>query len=1088
MRNKCVMGSMLIAWILWGVLAFAQSAGTITGTVSDSTGAVIPGASVTVRNVETGFTRALTTDERGRFAAPQLPVGNYEVTTSSAGFQSSVRRGITLTVGAEAVVNFSMSLGAVAESIEVTGEAPMLETTTSTVSGLVDTRQMREIPLNARSFIELVPLTAGTAFVDNAQAGSSATFGFGKKLTISGGRTTMNTFLLDGADMTDSSGSSGSAASTLAGVETVREFRVITNAYDAEYGKHAGGVITAVTKSGTNELHGSVFEFFRNDNLDAPSFFDNALKGGVKQEFKRNQYGFSAGGPVIRDKTFFFASYEGLRQSKGVVNNYNVPGIKMRTQYIAQGACAAGCSPDNPDPSRRVDPKILPYLNGYPLPNQPDRPEGSAQFSRGENHTVNQNYWSGRADHRFSDSDFIFGRFTYDQTVRLEPEFTTYLDTQTPNRYITAEETHVFSPQLLGKSHLSFSRTPNVAVDYVRDDFKYPNDFWSFDGGDVPGRVSVSGLTAWGGSTMVPKKHIQNLWQGKQDFYWTKGSHSLKFGGLIQRIQFNSRGDFHSGGTITFPDLSAFLLGQATSASFVKPGSDNIRGWRQTVLGLYLHDDFSVRPGLTLNIGIRYEPVSSPNEVNGKMANIRDFSEPHISQVSQTTTDVGAPYFQNPSLLAFQPRFGFAWSPFGSQKTSLRGGFGVFDDHILPNGYITSGIRGAPFYSYVDMFSRDIPAGIDFPRAYFTQVSNPQVTLPGVKPEFRIFQWNPDRSYLMKWSLDIERELMANMTVGLGYSGSRGVHLLSIDQATNYTPFTFRASDGRRLWLIDQPMRNANFNRMHRQTTDRDSKYHGLRLSFNKRFSQGLQFQTSYTWSKSMDNSSANGSASYASGNSSGDFGAGSRWYGISSFNVPHSFFSNFVYDLPGSSLTGAAGYILGGWSMSGVLRMNSGTPLDIGAANRRNGSKQLQYTGGANVDLIPGGDNNPSDPQNRDHYFDTAQFQEVEFCFNTAARPNNCNGPSYIVQGNVGRNTAAGPGLINMDFTLTRSFALSKLYEGMKADFRFELYNLFNRPNFGVPSTSVFTATGERSSTFGQINSLRGDGRQIQLGLKFLF
>ncbi|MBI4442117.1 MAG: TonB-dependent receptor [Acidobacteria bacterium] len=1081
MRNKCVMGSMLLTWMLLGVLAFAQSAGTIAGTVSDSTGAVIPGASVTARNVETGLTRMLTTNERGRYTAPQIPVGTYEVTATAAGFQTSVRRGITLTVGAEAVVNFSMSLGAVAETIEVTGEAPMVETTNATVSGLVDSRQMREIPLNARSFIELVPLTAGAAFVDNGDTGGNATNGFGRKLTISGGRMTMNTFLLDGADMTDSSATSGSAATSIAGMETVREFRVIANAYDAEYGKHAGGVITAVTKSGTNEIHGSVFEFFRNDNLDAPSFFDNALSGGEKQEFKRNQFGFSAGGPVMRDKTFFFASYEGLRQTKGTVETYNVPGIRMRTQFIAQGACAAGCTPD---------PKILPYLNAFPLPNLPDRPEGSAQLSRGETPTVDTNYWTGRVDHRFSDSDFIFGRFTYDQADRVDPGFTIDSNLGTPNRFAAIEETHVFSPQLLSKSHLSYSRTPNLSNDTVRDDFKYPGDFWSFDGSDVPGRVNVGGLSAWGGGSTTPKRHVHNLFQGKQDFYWTVGRHALKFGGHVQRIRFNERSDFHSGGSLVFSDLSTFLLGQVNNASFVKPGSDNIRGWRQTVLGLYLHDDFSVRPGLTLNLGVRYEPVSVPHEVNGKVANIRDYSEPHISQVSPSTTDVGAPYFLNPSLLSFQPRFGFAWSPFGNQKTSVRGGFGIFDDQVLPNHYITSGIRGAPFYSYVDLFRRDFPAtGIDFPRAFFTQVSNPNVVLPGVRPEFRIVQWNPNRAYVMKWSLDIEREIVANMTVGIGYSGAKAVHIWRGNQATNYTPSTIRPSDGRLLLLIDQPMRNANFNRMYRQQSDGTSKYHAVRLSFNKRFSHGLQFQTSYTFSKSLDDSSSHaGGGELSGGNSTGDAYAGMKWYGVSSFNVPHSFFTNFVYDLPGSSLTGAAGHILGGWSMSGILRMSSGIPMDIGATSRRNGSNTLQFVGGPSIDLKPGGDNNPSDPQNRDHYFDPSQFVEREFCFNTTARPNNCNGPSYIVHGNIGRSTAQGPGLINMDFTLTRSFALSRLYEGMTIDFRFEFYNLFNRPNFGLPSNNVFTNTGALSSTFGQINSLRGDGRQIQLGLKFLF
>lgn len=321
-------------YAILGLFLFSEAAlsqlttGTILGTVKDQTDAVLPGATVAVTNIDTGVKRSATTGTRGEYRIPALGVGTYRVQASVTGFQTSVRSGIALSVGREAVVDFSLKLGDVAEQVTVTSEAPVIETTTATVSGLVDPKQMRDIPLNARSFLELVPLQAGAVF---AEAGSSsATKGFGRKLSIVGTRYASNLFLLDGADINDAAGVAGSAAKTMAGVETVREFRVVTNAYDAEYGRHTGGVISAITKSGTNDFHGSVFEFLRNDNLDARNFFDRAHP----PEFKRNQFGTAVGGPIIKDRTFFFGSFEGLREGLGLTKTFNVPGIAMRSGVL----------------------------------------------------------------------------------------------------------------------------------------------------------------------------------------------------------------------------------------------------------------------------------------------------------------------------------------------------------------------------------------------------------------------------------------------------------------------------------------------------------------------------------------------------------------------------------------------------------------------------------------------------------------------------------------------------------------------------------------------------------------------------------
>jgi hypothetical protein len=358
-RPRLKIALLSVLWTFCGTLLVSAqvTTATISGTVMDQTNAVLPGVSMKITHVETGSIRTAVTGRRGEYRLVSLPVGEYEVEASLAGFQTNLRRGIELTIGRDAVVDFTLNVGDVAERVTVTGEAPLIEISTATVGGIVDTKAMRDIPLNARSFLELVPLQTGAVL---AEAGSTdQAHGYGKKLSISGARYTSNVFLLDGAVMNDFFGSAGSAAGTLAGVETVREFRVITNAFDAEYGRHTGGVISAVTKSGTNEVHGSLFEFLRNDNLDARNFFDrdpdNPLQRSNPPEFRRNQFGGAVGGPVFRDKTFYFGSYEGLREALGETRTFNVPGLAMRQGFL--GAQNLG-----------ITANVRPYLESYPFP------------------------------------------------------------------------------------------------------------------------------------------------------------------------------------------------------------------------------------------------------------------------------------------------------------------------------------------------------------------------------------------------------------------------------------------------------------------------------------------------------------------------------------------------------------------------------------------------------------------------------------------------------------------------------------------------------------------------------------------------
>ncbi|MBI4479255.1 MAG: TonB-dependent receptor [Acidobacteria bacterium] len=1108
-----------------GALAAQLTSGTITGTVKDQSGAVLPSATITATNTETGITRNTTSGTRGEYRLSALSAGSYDVQAEMAGFQIGVRKGVTLTVGGEPVLDFSLPVGNVTEQVTVTGEAPLVEATTSTVSGVVDQQQMRDIPLNARSFIELVPLQTGAVF---AQAGTSdnPTWGFGKKLSVVGTRINANSFLLDGADINNVGGTAGNAAGTVAGVETVREFRVITNAYDAAYGRHTGAVISAITKSGTNDMHGSLFEFVRNDALDANLWEDNR-SGSEKPAYVRNQFGGSIGGRIVRDKAFYFGSYEGLRDNKGVVQTYTVPGGLMRRD-MASGTIA-------------VNPVIKPYLDKYLaltpnvtcttgcLSNAADRAQ--FPFDRPGSPAANANYTTARyqfptetttlddfytvkVDHHISDADSIFVRYNQDNGERnLTPDFTTTNALTNTNRFTTIEETRIFTPTLLAKTHFSYNRTRIGTIDNLNAGFEYPNGLTSFDGAGTPGRISNT-LSSWGGGSTTPKDYVQNLFQFQEDMFYSKGSHSLKFGGQFERTQLNDTSGFHDGGTFAFSTLKEFLDRTVNEFDVTTPGSDNVRGSRQNLLGLYLQDDWSVRPGLTVNFGLRYEIISVPIEVNGKVSNIRNITEANVRVVTPATVDVGDPYFTNPSLKNFAPRAGFAWDPMGDGKMSIRAGAGIYHDQLLPGEWRSPLGRSAPFYAVSQPTNATLPTvcpgqTIDFPRMYFTQVN----CLLSGQAQYDGFEWAVKQPTVYKWSFDIQREIFPGYTFEAGYSGTRSTHLLRSSIQLNSSPvtqingLTFVQATGQT---------NTNFGRLRWRTSDGVSDYHGLRLQLTRRFSRGFQIQGSYTYSKALDDTSS----FVGGGDFTGDSDRGgvrrAKEHGPTAFDVRNSLTTNLVYDLPGAALSGIAGEAFGGWSVSSIIRLNNGQPFSLGATRPRLGSTNLFNVGGSSLDLIPGGDQRKISGTSAgcltrpgattyavqpgtklgtpDQYYDPCQFS-YPASYNLPSVVGGTNStdaafPAGVFIGNLGRNHMNAPGLVNVDFTLMKETKLSRLHEGASLEFRAEFFNLFNRPNFDQPSAGLFDRTGVRTPGAGAISGTldSAPARQIQFAVRLAF
>lgn len=1024
--------AVLLVLLVVGSLFGQGAGGTISGRIEDQSGAVLPGASVTVKNLDTSVSRTSITDEAGRYYAPNLSLGQYEVRVEMPGFSTAVRSGIHLTVGREAVVNLQMRVGQVSEDITVTGEAPLIETTSASTGGLINETQMRNLPLNGRSFIELATMTPGVQIAQTGGRGSST--GFGVKLSVNGSRYTANLFTIDGTQINDQFNQAGSASGNVMGVEAIREFQVLTNSFSAEYGRHTGAVINAATKMGSNQLHGSVFEFLRNDNLDARNFFDP----GKKPEFKRNQFGASLGGPIIRDKTFFFGNYEGLRERLGRTLIWTVPTAQLRAS--------------------QVDPAIRPFLESYPLPNGRQFDANRAELVTGGRRATDEDYAVGRIDHNFSSKSTVFGRYTFNQASVNDPgRVTAGQITETRFQFVTLEHSYVFTPRLLNRIQLGYSRSRLAAYDYVLPGIKLPRTTFT----DITrgiATITVQGFSSWGGTTTNPKYHAFNDYQLNEQVSYTRGSHNMKFGGVIERPEYNLISDFTSMGEYVFNSVVPdFVNNRVLRFSSVLPGSDAVRGLRQFVIGTYFQDDFRVRPNFSFNLGIRYEFQTDHSEKHGRLAQLIDFSKP-TATLNDTT--VVKTLFRNPSKRNLAPRIGIAWDPRNNQKMSIRAGFGVFYDLIAINNSVVqnTAVRVPPFFLRAGVVGGAQVARVDFPDAYTTQRS----ALAGTA-ELEGIQYNPNQPYMMKWNLNVQREVSKGMTMEVGYTGTRGVHLLR--QVHSNGRQASVSGDGRLFVTSATPLRQPNFGRMRLRVTDSTSDYHGLSTSFSRRFSDGLQVQVSYTFSKSLDDG-----ASALGGNDFDTEAGGSRYLfskdsGRSPFDINHYLTSNFNYKLPFGKDAQGARRIIQGWNVGSLIRLSSGTPFSVTSGF----DSSLQVYATSFPDLKPGASNNPvlGGP---DRYYDATAFVL----------------PATGLIGNLGRNTLEAPGIATVDMMLGKDTQLRG--ERTTLQFRAEFFNLFNRPNFGIPVQAAFTANGQVRADAGRITSTTTNARQIQLGVKLLW
>ncbi|MBI2821475.1 MAG: TonB-dependent receptor [Acidobacteria bacterium] len=1019
-----------------GLMAQTITAG-IEGTVTDQSGAILPGVTVTARNLETGLTRAVVSDDRGFYRAPSLPLGPYEIKAELPGFQTVFRRGVTLTLGQAAVVNMAMSVGGVTEEVEVIAEAPLVETTRATVGELVDDKKIRDLPLNGRDFSELALLQAGV--VNSISAPRSQIGNEGTKMSIAGTRSTQTAVLLDGTDIrSELNTTPGGPAGALLGVETVREFQVITGVFSAEYGRFTGGVINAVSKSGTNELHGSLFEFHRNSALDARNFFD---QGDNPPPFKRNQFGFTLGGPIVRDRTFAFGSYEGLRQRLSLTQVASVPTLLTRQGFIPRTRFSSDLI------NVGVAPVVRPYLELYPLPNGKDNGDGSAEFRFEGSNPINEHYAMVKVDHQISQTDSFFVRYTFDQGDKLvTPRLPLFGEEGVfRNQWVTLEEKKIISPALINELRFGFSRSKHhvLPVDFANTD---PALRFIPAAPRVFGEVIVPELTTLGPSHNQFKTNVVNNYQITENVIYTRGRHALKFGVDFQRQQYNFLNFARASGLYEFSSLENFLRGQPVQFDgFVNDFSTV--GTRQNLIGLYVQDDLSAHAALKLNLGLRYEFITVPKEVAGRLGNMETPMDPVVR--------LGNPYFtRNPSLKNFSPRVGLAWDVFGDGKTSLRAGFGIFFDQILSNYY------SAPLQQSPPNIRAVVRNPGNFPRDFFFLGDVSQIK----QGPWVIF--NPVQPYVIQYSLNIQRELLPSTVFLIGYAGSRGLHLgrfvdtnVAIGQRIN----------GRWFFPPDSASRNRNFGIIQGTVWDTNSFYNSLRLSLNKRFSQGVQFQVSYNFSKLIDEGA---STSFFDRGSGGDAGQALHYddvhldRGPSGFHIGHTFVTNYTVDLPGSNLAGVVGLLLGGWQTNGIITAASGEQMTItmtfDQARQRSGFRVQR------PDLVSG--RNPVIGSLPDGYLDPGAFAV----------------PPAGFFGNLGRGTLEGPGRFTYDFSLIKNF---RVREKATVQFRSEFFNLFNNVNFAVPGTRPFVnPQGRVSGSFGKSTRTVTTSRQIQFGLKVVF
>jgi Carboxypeptidase regulatory-like domain len=1053
--RRAGLAGMLTAWavLALGARLRAQTVASISGTVTDASGAAVLGATVTVKNVETGAQRIATADEAGHYDAESLAIGQYEVKVEASGFRPETRTGITLVVGQHAEVDVRLRVGGVQEAVVVQGEVAPVSVTTEDISGLVGERQVKDLPLNGRSYDQLLTLNPGVVNYTSQRAGGVGTSNsvVGSMFSSSGHRPQENLYLLNGVEFTSASeinNTPGGVSGQLLGVDAVREFSVVRDTYGAEYGKRPGAQVSIVTASGTNALHGNVYEFVRNSALDARNFFD---QGGIP-DFQRNVFGGSLGGPLRKDKIFLFGNYEGFRQDLGLSDLTLVPDAASRAAAVA---------------SVRPLLALWPVANGAELLTSTGAPSGIARAYSNPVQNIREDFGTTRLDVNASQKDTISGVFTADDSEAHSPTSNpiTRTDIFLREQVASISETHIFSPTLLNRATLGFSRggfsfNSGTTVDLPS---------WLHAGQPV-GALVVGGGTTLNGASQITNggtnagsnlTAVRNLFTLTDQVTLTRGRHLLSFGGWLQRVQANDSLIQDQYGQASFTNLQSFLKGQVSTYTYA-PAATPL-GWRSLESALYAEDAIRLKPSLELRVGFRAEMTNGWNEVDGRASNYA-FG---VHGVIETQPVVGGSAFRtNNAKFLPAPRASLAWSPFGSKKMVIRAGAGLY--YALLDNLSYRLDQNAPFNSIFAV--RNIAFSSIAPHSSY---AGSKLVPSGVQP-------NLQTPTVESWMVKVEQQISASTSLSVGYIGSHGYHeLLSVD-ANVPSPTICPAAPcpagypaGAFYYPANSPLsNNALLNTTH-WFSEGISSYHGLEVDVNRRLARGLQFRGVYTFSKALtDGDSLNTSVATNSPAFASNPLLPKVDYGPASFDIRHTAVINATYDLPfgyGRLASGNAWTqkLIEGWQVSGIATAQSGLPF----------TPQLSYNPSNDGDT-----RNPVRPSINPNF----RGSVIE------GGPNQYFNPGAFIQplpgtyGNAGRNTLRGPSLVTTDLSLAKKFTLS---ERVDVRFRAEFFNLLNHTNFNTPNPVVYAAaTGGPSPTAGVITSTATTSRQIQFGLKLVW
>jgi hypothetical protein len=1129
---KCLLSSTLAALLVVLVCASGSRAqyetGTILGTATDSSGAALVGATVQARNTGTNAVQSAVTDAAGRYRIPDLPVGTYDLQASQSGFQTVIHSNITLTVGANLVVDFSLPVGQVSQTVNVESEVSRVETQTATVSSLVTSRQMSELPLNGRNFAQLLSLAPGVqtikqAYITGGGGGGISTGFYGPSDTysVAGSRPVGQVFLLDNQDLQGywEKGAGSSITGNSLGVEAIQEFQLLTNTYSAQFGG-TGAAMNAVSKSGTNGFHGSAYEYFRNSALDARDFFD----GAKIPPFRRNQFGASAGGPIKKDKAFFFVNYEGLRSNLGVTGNQYVPdrdSIGLNTG----NSCANSGGVVNPEVPYQygcvpvgatrvgvpISPTVVPFLPGmlYPDVPTPTAPEqiigagplkgqlsGNQLITKIGSSPTSENYLLGRVDYTLGSKDSVFARYISDTgNLGLPMPFASmpYWPARFNggDQFFTIEEKHFVSATSINEVRFSFSRTnqrsdqsclPSSATPTGTGSCSAtdPLQFYvgalyngqpAYSPGDrEDGNIVVVGGTSTVGPGATARWHlIETKFAGGDDFFWTHGAHSLKVGATVTRIQDNIAVG-REGGIFIFGSLPGFLAAnpvQFQGEVNPHPGFTRTRYSRATEVFPYIQDDWKVRPNLTLNIGLRYDfetnPVCVAEPCN---AIVNPLGSTGFTQVRHVVAN-------NPDAQNFDPRIGLAWDPFSDHKTSVRAGFGIFHEPLSARTYLNAYSQNPPSQTVV---LAGPPAAGLFPKPA-SCTPQPSCLNPPFGTIYQIDYRSSVAPYVMQYNLTVERDLGRGMVASLGYVGAQGVHLYSqrnlnspilVDGSGNPVPSSCTSPS----CFFKGPLPNSHFLGLDATAPTSHSTYNGLVASLARQISRNLQGQVSYTYSRCIDDGSGSSGLEQAT---SEVLDAYNQRFdrAACTYNVTHALRVNSLYNLPfrGNRL-------VAGWQVAEILSAATGYPVNV-----MNGLvPQVANTGGITVDR-------PNFVAGCNRYDGQGQLSGPFVQWFNAS----CYTPQpFATLGNVGRNSLIGPGLLDLDFSIIKNTAVT---EKLSAQFRAEFFNILNHTNLGQPAGAVFAGPGgaQAGGSFiagnaGLISTASTTSRQIQFAVKLIF